>query len=215
MEKLRPMMQELTPERIASDGQGYLDFLAGAARGPFAITGYCMGARLGWSQPASRVARQRALLNRSTNFRAISATSCHPLSIVSECPRPGISTISVTPGLCCCLLPNSLYRRLALNAAPSSSSPKPPNATLSVAKRKSATRKTAMIVVCSTPAITSTTTPSPISTPPSAPEDPLAATPSTISAIAGSQPRRKTIPPIANEPVTPSPNAREAPRWSA
>ena len=48
MEKLRPMMQELTPEVIASDGQGYLDFLAGVARAPFAITGYCMGARLGW-----------------------------------------------------------------------------------------------------------------------------------------------------------------------
>jgi carboxymethylenebutenolidase len=48
MEKIRPMMQELTSERIASDGGAYLDFLAGVARGPFAITGYCMGARLGW-----------------------------------------------------------------------------------------------------------------------------------------------------------------------
>jgi carboxymethylenebutenolidase len=48
MEKIRPMMQELTPERIASDSRGYLDFLAEVARGPFAITGYCMGARLGW-----------------------------------------------------------------------------------------------------------------------------------------------------------------------
>ena len=48
MEKIRPMMRELSPERIASDSRGYLDFLAGVARGPFAITGYCMGARLGW-----------------------------------------------------------------------------------------------------------------------------------------------------------------------
>jgi carboxymethylenebutenolidase len=48
MEKIRPMMQELAPEPIASDGRSYLDFLAGQARGPFAITGYCMGARLGW-----------------------------------------------------------------------------------------------------------------------------------------------------------------------
>jgi carboxymethylenebutenolidase len=48
MERIRPMMQELTPELIASDSWGYLDFLAGVARGPFAITGYCMGARLGW-----------------------------------------------------------------------------------------------------------------------------------------------------------------------
>ena len=48
MEEIRPLMQELTPARIASDGRGYLDFLAEMARGPFAITGYCMGARLGW-----------------------------------------------------------------------------------------------------------------------------------------------------------------------
>jgi carboxymethylenebutenolidase len=48
MEKIGPMMQELTPELIASDSRGYLDFLAGVAQGPFAITGYCMGARLGW-----------------------------------------------------------------------------------------------------------------------------------------------------------------------
>jgi carboxymethylenebutenolidase len=48
MEKIRPMMQELTPELIDSDSRAYLDFLAGEARGPFAVTGYCMGARLGW-----------------------------------------------------------------------------------------------------------------------------------------------------------------------
>jgi carboxymethylenebutenolidase len=48
MEKLRPMMQELTPELIDSDSRGYLNFLAQVARGPFALTGYCMGARLGW-----------------------------------------------------------------------------------------------------------------------------------------------------------------------
>jgi carboxymethylenebutenolidase len=48
MEKIRPMMQELTPELIDSDSRAYLDFLARVARGPFAVTGYCMGARLGW-----------------------------------------------------------------------------------------------------------------------------------------------------------------------
>jgi carboxymethylenebutenolidase len=48
MEQIRPMMQELTPELIASDSRSYLDFLGQVARGPFAITGYCMGARLGW-----------------------------------------------------------------------------------------------------------------------------------------------------------------------
>jgi carboxymethylenebutenolidase len=61
MEKLRPMMQELTPELIASDSKGYLDFLAGAARGPFAITGYCMGARLGWRIATAHPDRVAAL----------------------------------------------------------------------------------------------------------------------------------------------------------
>jgi carboxymethylenebutenolidase len=61
MEKLRPMMQELTPELIASDSQGYLDFLAGVARGPFAITGYCMGARLGWRIATAHPERVAAL----------------------------------------------------------------------------------------------------------------------------------------------------------
>ena len=61
MEKLRPMMQELTPEVIASDSQGYLDFLAGVARPPFAITGYCMGARLGWRIATAHPDRVTAL----------------------------------------------------------------------------------------------------------------------------------------------------------
>ena len=47
-ERVRPMMAELTPKRIASDGAAYLDMLEDVGRGPIAITGYCMGARLGW-----------------------------------------------------------------------------------------------------------------------------------------------------------------------
>jgi carboxymethylenebutenolidase len=48
-EKLRPLMGELTPDRIASDGAVYLDYLAEAAGpGRVALTGYCMGARVGW-----------------------------------------------------------------------------------------------------------------------------------------------------------------------
>jgi carboxymethylenebutenolidase len=61
MEKLRPMMQELTPELIASDSKGYLDFLARVARGPFAVTGYCMGARLGWRIATAHPDRVAAL----------------------------------------------------------------------------------------------------------------------------------------------------------
>ena len=41
-------MAELTPGRIASDGAAYLDYLGGHASAPFAITGYCMGGRVGW-----------------------------------------------------------------------------------------------------------------------------------------------------------------------
>ena len=43
---VRPLMSELTPERIAADGAAYLDELAGVAAEPFGVTGYCMGARL-------------------------------------------------------------------------------------------------------------------------------------------------------------------------
>ena len=48
-ESLRPLIGELTPERIAADSEAYLDYLGEqAAPGPVAITGYCMGARMGW-----------------------------------------------------------------------------------------------------------------------------------------------------------------------
>jgi carboxymethylenebutenolidase len=46
--RVRPLMNQLTPERVAADGGAYLDELAKVADEPFAITGYCMGARLGW-----------------------------------------------------------------------------------------------------------------------------------------------------------------------
>ncbi|MHB2000563.1 MAG: dienelactone hydrolase family protein [Solirubrobacteraceae bacterium] len=46
--KLRPLMDELTPERIERDGEAYLSTLEEAGRGPIAITGYCMGGRVGW-----------------------------------------------------------------------------------------------------------------------------------------------------------------------
>ena len=46
--RLRPAMAELTPERIVSDGAAYLHYLGELASPPFAITGYCLGGRLGW-----------------------------------------------------------------------------------------------------------------------------------------------------------------------
>lgn len=61
-EAVRPLMDQLTPERVAADGAAYLDFLAGvAAPGPVAITGYCMGGRLGWRIAASHPDRVAAL----------------------------------------------------------------------------------------------------------------------------------------------------------
>ena len=61
-QSLRPLMDELTPERIAGDGAFYLDYLASvAAPGPVAITGYCMGARLGWRLAAASADRVAAL----------------------------------------------------------------------------------------------------------------------------------------------------------
>ncbi len=59
---LRPLMEELTPERFAADGAAYLDSLEQAgAEPPFAITGYCMGARLGWRIAAAHPSRVAAL----------------------------------------------------------------------------------------------------------------------------------------------------------
>jgi carboxymethylenebutenolidase len=48
MQSLRPMIAQLTPDNITRDGAAYLDVLAEHASGPVAITGYCMGARVGW-----------------------------------------------------------------------------------------------------------------------------------------------------------------------
>ena len=59
--RLRPAMAELTPERIASDGAAYLDYLGEVASAPFAITGYCMGGRVGWRIAAAYPERVAAL----------------------------------------------------------------------------------------------------------------------------------------------------------
>jgi carboxymethylenebutenolidase len=46
---IRPLIAELTPERLDADGAAYLDYLADlASPGPVGITGYCMGGRVGW-----------------------------------------------------------------------------------------------------------------------------------------------------------------------
>jgi carboxymethylenebutenolidase len=61
-QSLRPLMEELTPEGVASDGAAYLDYLErSGARGPVAITGYCMGARIGWGIATAHPDRVAAL----------------------------------------------------------------------------------------------------------------------------------------------------------
>jgi carboxymethylenebutenolidase len=61
-ESVRPLMEELTPERLAADGTAYLDYLADvSAPGPIAITGYCMGGRVGWWIAAAHPDRVAAL----------------------------------------------------------------------------------------------------------------------------------------------------------
>jgi len=58
---VRPLIAELTPEHASADGAAYLDELAEVADGPFAITGYCMGARLGWRIAGAHPDRVAAL----------------------------------------------------------------------------------------------------------------------------------------------------------
>jgi len=59
--RLRPAMAELTPDRIESDGAAYLDYLGEFASPPFAITGYCLGGRVGWRIAAAYPERVAAL----------------------------------------------------------------------------------------------------------------------------------------------------------
>jgi carboxymethylenebutenolidase len=60
-QQLRPLMEQLTPDAIERDGEAYLDFLAGVASEPFAVTGYCMGARVGMRIAAAAPGRVAAL----------------------------------------------------------------------------------------------------------------------------------------------------------
>jgi carboxymethylenebutenolidase len=60
METLRPMASALTPPAIATDGAAYLGRLSELSDGPAAITGYCMGGRIGWTIAATHPDRVRA-----------------------------------------------------------------------------------------------------------------------------------------------------------
>jgi carboxymethylenebutenolidase len=59
--KLRPLMDALSTEQIVGDGAAYLDELERFGRAPIAITGYCLGGRLGWRIAAAFPDRVGAL----------------------------------------------------------------------------------------------------------------------------------------------------------
>jgi carboxymethylenebutenolidase len=62
LQSVRPFIEQLTPERLAVDGAAYLDYLEeSASPGPVAITGYCMGGRVGWRIAAAHPDRVAAL----------------------------------------------------------------------------------------------------------------------------------------------------------
>lgn len=61
MQSVRPLIEQLTLDGIARDGEAYLDFLSNEASGPVGITGYCMGARIGWRIAAAYPERVNAL----------------------------------------------------------------------------------------------------------------------------------------------------------
>lgn len=61
MAKLRPLMDELTPERLASDGDAYLSRLEAEGASPIVISGYCMGVRSGWRIATAHPQRVRAI----------------------------------------------------------------------------------------------------------------------------------------------------------
>jgi carboxymethylenebutenolidase len=60
-EAVRPLIGQLTAENAGRDGAAYVDYLTALAPGPVAITGYCMGARLGWRIAVAEADRVGAL----------------------------------------------------------------------------------------------------------------------------------------------------------
>ena len=61
LDRVMPLIRELTPERIVGDGAAYLDRLEQIGRGQVAITGYCMGGRVAWRIAAAYPERVAAL----------------------------------------------------------------------------------------------------------------------------------------------------------
>jgi carboxymethylenebutenolidase len=74
-QSVRPLMDELTPDRVAADGAAYLEYLAEVGpSAPVAITGYCLGGRLGWRIAATHPERVAGL------------AAFHPGGLVTDAP---------------------------------------------------------------------------------------------------------------------------------
>ena len=91
--QVRPLMAELTPERLAADGAAYLDELAKVADEPIAITGYCMGVRLGLRIAAAHPGRVAAL----AGFHGGGLVTEDTQSPHTVAPASAPSSTSVTP----------------------------------------------------------------------------------------------------------------------
>ncbi len=61
LEQVMPLVRGLTPEQIVSDGGAFLDRLEQRAPGPVAVSGYCMGGRIGWRIAAAYPERVAAM----------------------------------------------------------------------------------------------------------------------------------------------------------
>jgi carboxymethylenebutenolidase len=68
MAKVRPLLEGAAGEAAARDGAHYLDALAERVPGPVAISGYCMGGRVGWRIAAAYPDRVAALGCFHTNY---------------------------------------------------------------------------------------------------------------------------------------------------
>jgi len=88
-QSVRPLVGQLSPERLAVDGAAYFDYLqATVGPGQVAITGYCMGARLAWRIAAAHADRVAAL------------AGFHPGGLVTDAPdSPHLSARDVAAEL--------------------------------------------------------------------------------------------------------------------
>ncbi len=86
MVEMKPLLMEAAGEAAACDGAFYLDRLAEETPGPVAISGYCMGGRVGWRIAAAYPDRVAALACFHTSgFVTDAADSPHRSAVDLRC----------------------------------------------------------------------------------------------------------------------------------